>query len=343
MAGFDSIAAGKAEAAARLASNQISPSEAALKNPNRGLTVNLIGGGTQRMTLGVGYFYNQLAATPQMKNLNNPKLTMELAQVYNDAAMNGSWPSPYQLAIIAMRNGVPESAITSNLLKGPGGGGGGGGPSRAQQIKSLSSAINDLAGQYGIPFSTEQISTLAAIAQKENWSSAQIVDELTKNVDWFKLNSGTLKTSYEEFKTIGRQFLVNLSDASAQDWALRVAKGELSEETVMQNIKEAAKIANPWLASYIDQGLNPGDVLSGNRDFIAKNLEVDPLQLDLMDQKTLNLLTTVDANGQRKLADQTQMVANVRNDDRWKNTNNAKELASGMASMLAQIFGRSAF
>jgi hypothetical protein len=62
-----------------------------------------------------------------------------------------------------------------------------------------------------------------------------------------------------------------------------------------------------------------------------------------MDSKTLNLMTIQDPNGQRRLADQSEMILNVRSDDRWRNTNNAKEVAASMSTALARLFGRSAF
>jgi hypothetical protein len=263
----------------------------------------------------------------------NQNAVWEMAQLYVKNAL-----TPMKMDTILRRYGLNPTQIM-NLS----GGGGGSGVNTADQVRTLSALINDMAAQFGIPFTPEQITNLAAIAQKQNWSREQLVDELTKDVDWYKLNTGTIKTSYESYKTIGKQFLVNLSDQSAKDWALRVAKGEMTEETVLQSIRESAKTANPWLAEFIDRGLNPIDVLAPNRDFIAQNLELNPNDLDLMDQKTLGLMTAVGPDGNRKLADQGQMIKSVRTDERWKKTNNAKDLTAGMASLLSKIFGRSVF
>ena len=335
---FDPNAAAKGEAAARLASNKESPTQAALRNPTKTIEITLADGTKSRISYGVGYFYNLIA--PSMQGYNNPALTMEIAKLYDDVSLKGGTPTEYQLAVIAMKYGIPPEQITRKLAQK---GGGGGGVNKANQMASLSAAIGDMAKQYGIGFTPEQVTAISSLAQKNDWSTAQIVDELTKNVDWYQLNAGTLKTSLEDFKTIGKQYLVNLDDSTSRNWALAVARGEMTSETVQRSIRESAKIANPWLGQYIDQGLNPIDVLSANRDFIARNLEVDPVSLDLMDSKTLNLMTIQDPNGQRRLADQSEMILNVRSDDRWRNTNNAKEVAASMSTALARLFGRSAF
>lgn len=276
--------------------------------------------------------YMDMSARGSLRNVNQ-NAVWDMAKLYVEGAL-----SPMKANTLLQRYGIDP-----NIMNTSGGGGGGSGVNAADQTRTLAALINDMAAQFGISFSPEQVGNLASIAQKQNWSREQIVDELTKNVDWYRLNTGTIKTSYESYKTIGQQFLVNLSDQSAKDWALRVAKGEMTEETVLQSIRESAKTANPWLAEFIDRGLNPIDVLAPNRDFIAQNLELNPNDLNLMDQKTLNLMTTVGPDGNRKLADQSQMIKSVRTDDRWKTTNNAKDLTAGMASLLSKIFGRSVY
>lgn len=299
--------------------------------PQQNLT--LADGSVVKVTPLVAQTYMAYAMDPAFKKLDQ-RFVLEVAR---KAAAQGSPLTAGQLGVLAQSYGIDPYTLFNQKT------GVGGGVNKADTIRTISALVSDMAAQLGIPFTAEQIGALAATAEKQNWSRDQIVDELTKNVDWYKLNSGTIKTSYESYKTYGKQFLVNVSDASAQSWALQIARGEATEETILQSIREAAKAANPWLASYIDQGLNPIDVLSPNRDFIAQNLEISPLELDLMDPKTLNLMTTVDPNGVRKLADQSQMIKQVRTDERWKSTNNAKDLTAGMATLLAKVFGRSVF
>jgi len=335
---FDAAAAQRAEAAARLASNKETPTQAALRNPSSTTEVQLVGGGTTRLSRGMAYLYTQIG--PRVKSFNNPDLAMALTKLYHDVGLQNGVPTQYQIAVVAMKYGVPPEELTRRLNQV--GGAGGGGVNKANQIANLSAAISDMAKQYGIGFTPEQVTTIAALAQKNDWSTAQIVDELTKNVDWYQLNAGTLKTSLEDFKTVGKQYLVNLDDSTSRNWALAVARGEMTSETVQQSIREAAKIANPWLAQYIDQGLNPIDVLAANRDSIARGLEIDSNSLDLMDQNVINMMTTLD-NGVRRLANQSELTNNIRNDSRWKNTQTAKQVSAGVASMLSGIFGRSSF
>jgi len=301
--------------------------------------INLGNGKTASATPYQAYWYEFYKPRYLRNGITSTDFILALAQAQSKMPPNSAITID-QAAQIGVRFGIDPAKVAS--LTGASGGGGGG-VSKTNQIKSLTAIINDMAGQLGIGFSPEEIGAIATTAQAQSWGAEQIVDHLTANVNWYKLNSGTLKTDFEKFKTAGKQYLVNLSDESARDWAAKVTRGEMTEETALQNIREAAKIANPWLANYIDRGLNPVDVLSANRDFIAQNLEIDPISFDLMDSKTLNLMTVQGPDGQRKLADQSEMILNVRSDDRWKNTNNAKEVAASMSTALARLFGRSAF
>ena len=246
-----------------------------------------------------------------------------------------------QTTDLAGRYGVPTETILAYLRNS--GGGAGGGVNKANEIKALTALVSDEAAKLGLTMSADQIATIATIAQKEGWTSAQIVDDLTKTVNFGSLQAGSLLTDVANFKIVGQNYLVNISDATAQQWALKIARGESTVETILNSIKEQAKAANPWLAQFIDKGIDPIDALAGNRDFIAKNLEIDAASLDLMDSKILNMMTVTDPNGTRRLANQGEMIKNVRQDDRWKNTNNAKELGANTANLLGRIFGRSVY
>lgn len=264
---------------------------------------------------------------------------------YYEAAVNQMYQQKSdltagQVAELARKNGIPVEIMTARMRAG---GGTGGGANRANEIKALTALIYDEAAKLGLQVNADQIATIASIAQKEGWTSAQIIDDLTKTVNFGSLGEGSLKTNIAEFKTLGTNYLVNISDATAQNWALKIARGETTAETVINSIKEQAKAANPWLAQFIDKGIDPVDALAGNRDFIAKNLEIDSVSLDLFDPKVLGMMTVTDANGTKRLADQSEMLRNVRRDDRWKNTNNAKELGAATAGMLGRIFGRSVY
>lgn len=265
---------------------------------------------------------------------------------YYEAAVNQMFVQKTDLTLgqsaeLARKAGIPPEVFSARTRAT--GGGGGGGANRANEIKALTALISDEAAKLGLVIGADQISVIATVAQKEGWTSAQIIDDLTKTVNFGSLGAGTLTTSVAEFKTMGKNYLVNVSDATAQNWALKIARGEMTAETVLNNIKEQAKAANPWLAQFIDKGIDPIDALSGNRDFIASNLELDPVNLDLMDSKILSMMTVTEANGTKRLADQSEMLRNVRRDDRWKNTNNAKELGASTAGMLGRIFGRSVY
>lgn len=246
-----------------------------------------------------------------------------------------------QMAAIGARFGVPTewwlgiSRATS--------GGGGTGVNKENEIRSLVAIISDEAARMGIPMTADEITSIAGVAQKQQWTQAQIIDSITAKLNFDTLQSGTIKASIDKFLAASKDYLVPLSTESLNQYAARIARGETTEDAVMTSIREAAKAANPWLATYIDQGLSPSDVLSPNRDYIAQQLEINPLEIDFMKPSDMAMFRVVDANGQVRIANQTELIKTARNDTRWKSTNNAKQLGAEMGSLLARVFGRSVF
>lgn len=246
-----------------------------------------------------------------------------------------------QMAGLGARFGIPTEWWLG--ISKTGGGGGGSGVNRDNEIRSLTAIISDEAARLGIPMTVDEITYIAGVAQKQQWTQAQIIDSITSKLNFDTLQTGTIKASIDKFVAASKDYLVPLSSQTLNQYAARIAKGETTEDAVMTAIREAAKSANPWLATYIDQGLSPSDVLSPNRDYVAQQLEINPLEIDFMKPNDMAMFRVVDANGTVRIANQTELTKTARNDTRWKNTNNAKQLGAEMGSLLARVFGRSVF
>lgn len=298
--------------------------------------IKLRNGNVVPMSFKQAQAYSAMVAHPKMGTLSDSVL-MSIA--LTQASMNTPMTAE-QMAVVGAKFGIPMEWWITAMKPG---GGAGGGANAANEIRSLTAIISDEAAKMGIPMTAEEITYIASVAQKQNWTQAQIVDSITAKINFNTLQSGTIKASIDKFTATSKNYLVPLSTETLNQYASRIAKGETTEEAVMTSIREAAKAANPWLSSYIDQGLSPTDVLSPNRDFIAQQLEINPLEIDLMDSKNMSMFKVTDPDGKERMANQSELTRTVRNDGRWKNTNNAKQLGAEMGSLLARVFGRSAF
>jgi hypothetical protein len=232
--------------------------------------------------------------------------------------------------------------ILQRLSGGGGGGrgfGGGGGMSKEQQYAQAEAAIRNEVRSLGVAFDDGVIKSIAKSAVDGRWSSEMVTDYIVAGAgDWSTVQDGQLKATVELVKQLGSRYLTPISDDTAREYATRLASGEMTNETVQMLIANQAKTVFSWLAPQIDQGMTVRDVLLPSRDLIARELEVAPETIDLMDQKYQQMLRVAD-NGQTRAATLDEVLKNVRSTAEWRKTGRARETASNAVMMLRQAFG----
>ena len=184
---------------------------------------------------------------------------------------------------------------------------------------------------------------IATVAEKQGFSQEQLTTTLTGMTDWSALQDGDLTTNVQQFKELGKNYLVNVDDKTAQDWATRVANNSMTADTVKSIISQQAKTLNPWLASTIDSGINPLDMLAASRNKISESLGLNPTEIDFNNSQYLKMVTVDDPKTGMRLANSNELQKNIRTDTRWAKSSEAKQMGSNMAGMLSKIFGRSVF
>jgi len=236
-----------------------------------------------------------------------------------------------------------EYGIDASKFAGRGAGGGGGGAGRAERIRSLAARIQNDSRTLGLTLSEDTIAYIATVAEKLNYTEDQVRDDILRNVDWNTLQGGDLKAQVDFVKSLSKNYLVKVDDATAREYSLRMSSGELSQDGLNNIFRAQSVAANPWAKTAIDQGLTPADLLKNHQQYVAQSLEIDPNTVDLTDDQYLKMMTVTDATGNSRVATQGELRANVRKDARWAGTSEAKDLGSSMATMVARIFGRSSF
>lgn len=224
-------------------------------------------------------------------------------------------------------------------FRGGGGGGGGGGVSRDQSIESAIAAISNQVGLLGLAYTSEQIRTLATKAVDDRWSNDQVVDALVAAVEWATVQEGQLKASVNDIISMGRQYLIPVSDTSAQDLALRLASGEIDQAGIRSIYNEQARSQFGFLSDQLAAGITPSAFFAPLRDAAARTLELSPADMDLMDTDVRDLLTVTDADGNKRSASLTEVEFNARKDSRYANTNQASDRMAAMGRALADAFG----
>lgn len=223
--------------------------------------------------------------------------------------------------------------------RGYGGGGGGGGIGRGSEIDAASAAIRNQLGLLGIPMSDDAIKSLASKAVNKRWSADQLTDTILEAVDWATTTNGQLKAGVNEIKALGSQYLIPVSDETARSMSVRVASGELDQAGIRSLFVEQARSQYGFLAEQLDQGITPADFFAPLRDVAANTLELPADQLDLMDSKVRSMFTVTNADGTMRSATLTEAEMNARRDERYKQTNGARDRMAAMGSALSRAFG----
>ena len=236
----------------------------------------------------------------------------------------------------AKANGVPASLLST-------GGGGGSGINRANTIRSFETAILNRSTALGMQLTPEEISYLATVAESQDFSSEQLMNAIVGLADFTKVQAGQLTASVDQMKALSSSYLINVSDATLQDYAKKLATGSATAEGIESFLKAQSKALNPWMAEYIDAGVKPEELLSASRDMISRMLEVDANTVDFTDQRFMDMATVSDDKGTTRLASNRELAKNIRKDDAWKQTGEARSAAVGTAGLIAKIFGRSVY
>ena len=311
-------------------------------------TVQQREGGIARGTEGQSAFASQYNRAQFLVDMRRDPQWQPLIEKYPSFAVGfadhmiatGYKPDPVYVSVLMSRYGVPRTSIPY-LFGSPGGGG------RSQQdkeniIRTFQTSILFRAKQLGLNLKPAEVDYIARVAEAQNYSAEQVDQSLVGLIQWDKIGQGTLTAYRDEITTMAKQYLVKLPDQDILTWATNLATGQATPDGYKALIRTQAKLATPFLASMIDEGLSPQDILAGPKRIIADSLGLNEASVSFDDPSFLSLVTVGEGKDQR-LATTAELRSNIRKDPRWEQSDEARQLSSSLARSIAQIFGRSVF
>ena len=152
-----------------------------------------------------------------------------------------------------------RAIYTEMMVGASGGSGGGAGVSREQQISNLMATLSSTSNMLGLGLSDEDLTTIANTAVDGNMDSAAITAEMFNIVDPSAIVSGDIKTLANELYNESLNVRSTLSDEEAMEYAIRIASGQMSRDTAIFEIREAAGQERPEYASLISRGFDLND------------------------------------------------------------------------------------
>jgi hypothetical protein len=122
--------------------------------------------------------------------------------------------------------------------------------------------------------------------------------------------------------------------ATAQETLQRLALGELDPTRLAQDVRKLAAVGQPqFVRDLLGQGIDLDQIYSPYRRTMARVLELDEGQIDLMDP---TLRMGINDKGDINLFDYEK---SLRQDNRWQYTGNAREEVSNAALTVLRNFG----
>jgi len=207
-----------------------------------------------------------------------------------------------------------------------------------RQVAQTQATIKNRAETLGVNVNT---GALAAAATANGWTDAQTIDSILQQVNWATLEAGDLTAMRDDVLALGSDYLVGVSQQTAQNYAAKIASGEMSMEGVRSAMQKQAKARFGWMADQLDQGMTVKDYFAPIKDVIARELGVAHEEVDLMDSKYLKMVERKDEKtGELRAATLDEAMLTARRDPRFAKSQKAEEMSTNLAGMVTEIFGR---
>jgi hypothetical protein len=211
--------------------------------------------------------------------------------------------------------------------------------SQKNNLANLVRQIQRTAIDYGVQLNDKQITSLANRAIKENWDSASLGEFIAKEGKATD-GAGKVGTTVSALRETAGNYGMFYSDDWYRNAAKGIFEGSGSEDTYLNIIKEDAKSRYTAFAPRIDAGLNMRQAVAPYITSYSQILEVPSDAVDLNDPYFTRALTSVDKDGNPSPSSIYQFEYDLRQDPRWRKTNNAREAMEVAKRQVLQDFGK---
>lgn len=211
---------------------------------------------------------------------------------------------------------------------------------RVNQTRAL---IRDAAVSIGAQVTEDQVTQISKNVLRFGWNDAQIRDTLAGAVKAGAEGTygGQAAANVAQLRELARRNGVKLGDQALQKWAVRMAAGE-SIDGFEAYVRGMAASAFPQLREQLESGMDLEDVADPYRQQMAATLEINPAEVDLLDPTIRRALQAVDKDGKPVSKPLYQFERELKQDPRWRRTNNARDELMTAGQQVLRDFGFSA-
>ena len=209
-----------------------------------------------------------------------------------------------------------------------------------RDIKAKTEGLLAMSQAMGFAFSYQDLEPLAKDAMRLGWTDLDLKKNIISKVQFDPNQAGGFGAFSTQTKSVGKDYLVRVSDQEAFDWSKKLFTGEATQESVQEAMKAKAKASYPGIADLIDKGLVPKQYFSNHVSTAAQLLEVSEDEIDLTDPKYNQIVTHVDEQGKFRPMSVYETTKFIKGkDEYWKTSNSANEVANTV-NQLGSMFGK---
>ena len=150
---------------------------------------------------------------------------------------------------------------------------------------------------------------------------------------------GPIGKNFVEVKNFAARNGIMLSDQAAGDYATQIVTGKLSQDTVLNSIRDSAASAFPQLADKIKAGIDVKTLADPYIQSMSNILEIPYTSVDLFDPKIRGALAYTLPDGKLATKSIYDFEKELRQDPRWEFTKNGKKAIADSTLRVLQDFG----
>ena len=158
----------------------------------------------------------------------------------------------------------------------------------------------------------------------------------------FQVGHGSVRARQHEIQQLARAYLFPLSDAQAENLAMRVTGGSLNMDSIATWFTTAARGrfgSNPNIMTNLANGLTVADTFASTVQTIAGELGIDPSAVDLMDPKYAEVTGVRRDDGTITAMTEDEARLWARSRDEWRGTRKAKTETSNVVAGVLNFMG----
>lgn len=208
----------------------------------------------------------------------------------------------------------------------------------AKQIKAAKESVKAYATDLGISLDDKQIASIAN-EYAAGGLSAEVVKSRIAQIGKIEYDKGAAATTVDSLKSTASDYGIRYNDDYYRQATRSILNGSSTIDTFVKQIKELAKSRYPSYVEQIDAGLTPDKIASPYMQTMASILELNPNDITLNDPTISKALTSINAEGKPTVMPLWQFEQQLKQDPRWRYTNNAQQELMGTGTAILRKFG----